>query len=81
MILLTFTYQISMFIIIIIIIIYVMELGHLLTRYGLTYSEVSSKLCHDSFFQSGNSVSLPWVIYCEAFHLHVVSSFSCIPVI
>ena len=40
----------------------VMELGHLLTRSGLTYPEVSSKACHDSFCQLGNSVSLPWVI-------------------
>ena len=54
----------------------VMELGHLLTRSGLTYQEVSSKVCHDSFCQSGSSVSLPWVIYCEAFYLHVVSNFS-----
>jgi len=53
----------------------------LLTRSGLTYPEVSSKVCHDSFYQLGNSVSLPWVIYCEAFYLHVVSIFSCIPVI
>jgi hypothetical protein len=59
----------------------VMELGHLLTRSGLTYPEVSSKVGHDSFFQLGNSVSLPWVIYYRAFYLHVVSSFSCIPVI
>jgi hypothetical protein len=59
----------------------VMELGHLLTRSGLTYPEVSSKVCHDSFCQLGNSVSLPWVIYYEAFYLHVVSSFSCIPVV
>ena len=57
-----------------------MELGHLLTRSGLTYPEVSSKVCHDSFCQLGNSVSLPWVIYYGAFYLHVVSSFSCIPV-
>jgi len=54
----------------------VMELGHLLTRSGLTYPEVSSKVCHDSFCQLRNSVSLPWVIYYEAFYLHVVSSFS-----
>ena len=60
----------------IIIILSVMQLGHLLTRSGLTYPEVSSKICHDSFCQSGNSVSLPWVIYCEAFYLHVVSSLS-----
>ena len=39
----------------------VMELGHLLTRSCLTYPEVSSKVCHDSFCQLGNSVSLPWV--------------------
>ena len=58
-----------------------MELGHLLTRSGLTYPEVSSKVYHDSFCQLENSVSLPWVIYFKAFYLHVVSSFSCIPVI
>jgi hypothetical protein len=59
----------------------VMELGHLLTRSGLTYPEFSSKVCHNSFCQLGNSVSLPWVIYYEAFYLHVASSFSCMPVI
>jgi len=32
-----------------------------LTRSGLTYPEVSSKVCHDSFCQLGNSVSLAWV--------------------
>jgi len=58
-----------------------MELGHLLTRSGLTYPEVSSKVCNNSICQLGNSVSLPWVIYYEAVYLHVVSSFSCIPVI
>jgi len=58
-----------------------MELGHLLTRSGLTYTEVSSKVYHDSFCQLGSSISLPWVIYFEAFYLRVVSSFSCIPVI
>ena len=52
-----------------------MQLGHLLTRSGLTYPEVSSKICHDSFCQLGNSVSLPWVIYYEAFYLHVVIQF------
>ena len=36
-----------------------MELGHLLTRSDLTYPEVSSKVCHVSFCQLGNSVSLP----------------------
>jgi hypothetical protein len=54
----------------------VMELGHLLTRSGHTYPEVSSKVC-----KLGNSVSLPWVICYEAFCLHVVSSSSSIPVI
>jgi len=58
-----------------------MELGHLLARSGLTYPEVSSKVCHNSFCQLENIVSLPWVIYYEAFYLHVLSSFSCIPVI
>ena len=61
--------------------IYVMELGHLLTRSGLTYPEVSSKVYHDSFCQLGSNVSSPWVMYFDAFYLHVVSSFSCIPVI
>ena len=41
----------------------VMGLGHLLTRSGLTYPEFFSKVCHDSFCQLGNSISLPWVIY------------------
>jgi hypothetical protein len=45
----------------------VMELGHLLTRSGFTYPEVSSEVCHDSFCQLGNNVSLFWVIYYEAF--------------
>jgi hypothetical protein len=58
-----------------------MELGHLLTRSGLTYLEVSSEVCHDSFCQLGNSVSLSWVVYREAFCLHVVSSSSCIPTV
>ena len=59
----------------------VMQLGHLLTRSGLTYPEVSSKVYPHSFCQSDSTVSLPWVIYFEAFYLHVASSFSCIPVI
>jgi hypothetical protein len=45
----------------------VMQLGHLLTRSGLTCPEVSSKVCHDSFCQSDSSVSLPWIVYYEAF--------------
>ena len=44
-----------------------MELSHLLTHSGLTYPEVSSKVYHDSFCQFGSSISLPWVIYFEAF--------------
>ena len=55
----------------------VMELGHLLTRSGLPYLEVSSEVCHDSFCQLGNSVSLHWAVCREAFCLHVVSSSSC----
>ena len=59
----------------------VMELDHLLAHSGLTYPEISSKVYHDSFCQLDSSVSLPWVIYFEAFYLHVVSSLSCIPAI
>ena len=59
----------------------VMELGNLLTRSSLTYPEVSSEVCHDSFCQLGNSVSLSWVVCREAFCLHVESSSSCIPVV
>ena len=59
----------------------IMELGHLLTHSGLTYLEVSSEVCHDSFCQLGNGVSLPWAVCHEAFCLHVVSSSSCIPVV
>ena len=59
----------------------VMELGQLLTRFGLTYLEFSSEVCHDSFCQLGNSVSLSWVVCHEAFCLHVASSSSCIPVV
>ena len=59
----------------------VMELGHLLTRSGLTYLEVSSEVCHDSFWQLGNSVSLSWVVCREAFCLHVVSSSTGIPAV
>ena len=46
-----------------------MELGHLLTRSGLTYPEASSKVYHDSC-QLGSSISLPWVIYFEAIPKH-----------
>ena len=57
-----------------------MQFGHFLACSFLTNPEVFSKVYHDSFCQLGSSVSLPWVIYFEAFYLHVVSSFSCIPV-
>ena len=53
-----------------------MELGHLLTR---SSQEVSSKVDRDSFCQVGRSISLPWVIYFEAFYLHVVSRFYFFP--
>jgi len=43
-----------------------MQLGHSLTRSGLTYPEVSSKVYHDSFCQLDSSVSLPWVFFFEA---------------
>ena len=59
----------------------VMELGHLLTRSGLTCPEVSSKVWHNSSCQLGNRISLPWVIHYEAFYLYVIPSFSFIPVI
>jgi len=39
------------------------------------------KVYHDSFCQLGSSILLPWVIYLEAFYLHILSNFSCIPVI
>jgi len=68
-------------VVVVVVVISIMELGHLLTRSGLTYPEVSSKVCYNSLCQLGNSVSLPWVIYYRAFYLHVVSSFYCIPVI
>jgi hypothetical protein len=47
----------------------VTELGHLLTRSSLTYPEVSSKVCHDSFSHLGSSVSLPWVAIVEELEL------------
>jgi len=46
-----------------------MELRYSLTRSGLTYPEISSKVYHDSFCQLESSISLPWVIYFEAFYL------------
>ena len=49
-----------------------MQLGHLLTSSGLTYTEVSSNVRHNFFCQMVNSVSLPWVIYYEALVLPCV---------
>ena len=43
-----------------------MQLGHLLTHSGVTYPEVSSKVCHDSFCQLGSSILLPWVMCFKA---------------
>jgi hypothetical protein len=49
-----------------------MELGHLLIRSGLTYLEVSSQVCHDSFCQLGNSVSyLVSSTYIMILHCHL----------
>jgi hypothetical protein len=59
----------------------VMDLGHLLTRSGLTYLEVSSEVYRDSFCQLGNSVSLSWVVCRKVFCSHVVASSSCIPAV
>ena len=59
----------------------VMQLGHLLTVPVSRIQKFLPEVCHDSFCQLGNSVSLPWVIYFEAFYLHVVSSYSCIPAV
>jgi len=65
--------NINLFFIVIIIIIYLSwSWAKLLTRSFLTYPEVSSKVYHDPFCLFGSSVSLPWVIYFEAFYLHVV---------
>jgi hypothetical protein len=50
-----------------------MQLGHLLTRSGLTYPEVSSKVCLDFFCQLENSVSLHWVIYYDQIQFFVLN--------
>jgi hypothetical protein len=55
--------------------------GPLVDPFRSHVSKVPSKVCHDSFCHSGSSVSLPSVIHYDAICLHVVSSFSCIPVI
>ena len=66
-----------------------MELGHLLTRSGLTYPEVSSKVYHDSFCQLGNlfrdilfTCCIPLLLYscnlskiCVIFNSFAICSF------
>ena len=42
----------------------------MLTRSGLTYTEVSLKVYHESFRKLESSIALPWVIYLEALYLH-----------
>jgi hypothetical protein len=56
------------------------ELGHLLTRSGLTHPEISSVVFLDSFCPLGCSFVSIWVICYVAFDLYVVSIFSCSPV-
>ena len=48
-------------------------LGYLLIRSGLRYLEVSSEVCHDSFCQYGNSVSLSWWV-----NLYSTEQFTCL---
>ena len=46
----------------------VMDLGHFLTHSGLTYQEVSSNVCHDSFCPLGNSfITLGNLLRCILF--------------
>jgi hypothetical protein len=56
------------------------ELGHLLTRSGLTHPEVSSIVSLGSFCLLGYSFLSICVISYMVFNLHVVSIFSCNPV-
>jgi hypothetical protein len=55
-----------------------MELGHLLTRFGLTYPEVSSMVTPGSFCLLVCSFSLSSVICYVAFCLDVATNFFCI---
>jgi hypothetical protein len=54
-----------------------MEVGHLLTHFGLTYPDVSSLVFLGSFCLLVCTFAVSWVICYGAFCLHVVSSFSC----
>ena len=58
----------------------VMELGHLLTRSGLTYPEVLQRSYHDFFCQLGSSTSLPRVIYHHHHHVSVMELGHLLPV-
>ena len=54
------------------------------TCWPIPVSRIQKSLQRSTMIPStswGSSISLPWVIYFEAFYLHVVSSFPCIPVI
>jgi hypothetical protein len=57
------------------------ELGHLLTRFGLMRPEFSSKVFVGLFCFLGCSFLWVCVICYLAFDLHVVSNFSCSPVL
>ena len=46
-----------------------MELGHLLTRYSLTYLEVSSKVYHDSVHPLGSSYFITLDNLCRGIQL------------
>jgi hypothetical protein len=52
-----------------------MGLGDLLTRSRLTYPEVSSKVCHDSFCQLENSVSNTYIHTCMFYYTPYASLF------
>jgi hypothetical protein len=54
------------------------QLGHLLTRSGLTHPEVSSKVFLGSFYLLGCSFLSVWAVCYMAFDLFV-SNFSCSP--
>ena len=50
--------------------------GPLVNPFGSHVSRSLFKVCHDSFCQLENSVSLPWVICYEAFYLHVYTQYN-----
>jgi hypothetical protein len=57
-----------------------MELGHLLTRFGLTLLEISLMVSPDFFCLFVCSFLVFSVIYNDALYLYVAVSFFCIPV-